>query len=611
MTIIGTIELIAKIDTTQYKKGESDIKSSNRNIEGSLDSVDNKSSKATLGLSRLAKAGLAAVATAGVAAGAAIVSNFDNAIKRVDTLNNSTRTFANMGFRAKDVSVAMDGLQKSILGLPTSLDEAVRGVQMIAASTNDVKKSQRIFEALNNGILGFGGTSEQVSNAVQQLSQDLAGGRIQAETWNSLLDSGLGPTLAAIARQMGLTTRELKEGLGEGKISTDEFTKSLVRMNEKGGGGMKSLQQIAKDSTNGITSGWANLNIAITRGIASIIEAIGSENISNAITNFGKGFEAVLKSIPALMTQVGNLARQVGDYLGPKFTALWNTISTQLLPALNNLWHSVIEPIIPVIGTTLVVAFGLAVDAVNRLIKVISPLINWLGQNKEAVWGVIGAITAWYTIMKVTSAFNTLYNSIAITRARLFALTTQIGTTRNAFTLLNRALSTPITLSIFVGAALIAIQKVYDAAQKTLKVFDELNDSRDSLSKSTTDAMQRSQKLLREARARGDKKSEERILRSMRAIAGASSGFASGGFTGRGPSEEIAGIVHRGEFVIPKEFVDQNTGLPQMPTQKTDYPKITVKLSHSPAMMRQAALDTIELVNQVYRAKGLPEIGVA
>jgi TP901 family phage tail tape measure protein len=39
-------------------------------------------------------------------------------------------------------------------------------------------------------------------------------------------------------------------------------------------------------------------------------------------------------------------------------------------------------------------------------------------------------------------------------------------------------------------------------------------------------------------------------------------GYAQGGFTGRGGKYEPAGIVHRGEYVIPKEHVNQRTGLP-------------------------------------------------
>ena len=39
-------------------------------------------------------------------------------------------------------------------------------------------------------------------------------------------------------------------------------------------------------------------------------------------------------------------------------------------------------------------------------------------------------------------------------------------------------------------------------------------------------------------------------------------GFAGGGYTGAGGKYEPAGIVHRGEYVVPKHMVNQSTGLP-------------------------------------------------
>jgi TP901 family phage tail tape measure protein len=41
-------------------------------------------------------------------------------------------------------------------------------------------------------------------------------------------------------------------------------------------------------------------------------------------------------------------------------------------------------------------------------------------------------------------------------------------------------------------------------------------------------------------------------------------GFASGGFTGRGGKYDVAGVVHRGEYVLPQSAVDQSTGMPKM-----------------------------------------------
>jgi hypothetical protein len=41
-----------------------------------------------------------------------------------------------------------------------------------------------------------------------------------------------------------------------------------------------------------------------------------------------------------------------------------------------------------------------------------------------------------------------------------------------------------------------------------------------------------------------------------------SGNYSSGGYTGSGGKYEAAGVVHRGEYVVPKEMVNQSTGLP-------------------------------------------------
>lgn len=40
--------------------------------------------------------------------------------------------------------------------------------------------------------------------------------------------------------------------------------------------------------------------------------------------------------------------------------------------------------------------------------------------------------------------------------------------------------------------------------------------------------------------------------------------FATGGFTGRGGINDEAGVVHRGEYVVPQSLVDQSTGIPKL-----------------------------------------------
>lgn len=303
------------------------------------------------------------LAITGIAtATAALTASIPAAIKRIDTLNNSSKVFANMGFKATDTSKAMKILQNGIQGLPTPLNEAVSGLQMISSATNDVQLGSKVYTAMNHAILGFGGSTEQVSNATVQLSQALANGKIDAETWNSMMDSQMGPTLAAIARQMGKTTGQLKSGLSDGSISVNQFEDALIDMDVNGGGGMKSLQQIAKDAMGGIGTGIANAKTAITRGMADILNAIGSSNISGAISAVGTAVENAMKQIAGAISSTVSFVQANSSWLMPIITSVAAFIGSLVgLKAAAILLTPVINVLgggLKILGTILSIAFS-------------------------------------------------------------------------------------------------------------------------------------------------------------------------------------------------------------------------------------------------------------
>ena len=256
-----------------------------------------------------------------------ISSNVEGAIKRIDTLNNSTRNFQNMGVKTSVVTKEMENLKGAINGLPTPLDSAVSGVQLLTSSLNgNMPQSVSVFKALNDGILGFGGTTEQVTNSITQLSQAFSNGKIDAETWNSLIDSGLGPTLNAMAKQMGITTGALKSGLSDGSISVSQFNDALVNLDKNGGGGIASLSKIAQDSMSGIRTSMANAKTAINRGVAEMITGINNGIAGlNIETPLGK-----IEDIGSIISQLGTVVEKTFDGMASRITPTITGIGSAL-----------------------------------------------------------------------------------------------------------------------------------------------------------------------------------------------------------------------------------------------------------------------------------------
>src|SRR5699024_8414079 len=250
-----------------------------------------------------------------------------DAVSRVDTLNNASRVFQNMGFSANDTKAMMDNLNKSIMGLPTSLDSAVQGVQMMAATTNgDLGQAQKVWSSLNDAVIGFGGTADQAKEATIQLSQAFANGKVDAQTWNSLMNDGLGPALDALAKSMHTTTGQLKSDLSSGKVSVKQFQDAMIEMDQKGGGGMQSFSKIAHDATSGIKTSFTNMQTAIKRGMgemiksfSSALETITGSNLSQLITKFGATVSKILTKAASDLTGLAEKIKPFVDVIKNSF----------------------------------------------------------------------------------------------------------------------------------------------------------------------------------------------------------------------------------------------------------------------------------------------------
>lgn len=263
----------------------------------------------------------------------AISASMDTAIKRVDTLANSQKVFTAMGYEADAVSQSMDTLTKYLDGLPTSMTDAVQGVQILSASFGGIEKGTETFVAMNNAGLAFGATTDQISNAITQLSQLSLDGPLDAQTWNSLRNSGFSPVFAAMAKEAGVTVGQLKESFGgNGTKSVGEFLDALNKLNTEGSGDMESLAELAKANTNGIGTAMENVQNRIGKAIAKIIDHIGQENISGAINSISYAFTNVADVVIGIIEYVEK-NEWIQDALLGFFGALAVVLTAAVIPA--------------------------------------------------------------------------------------------------------------------------------------------------------------------------------------------------------------------------------------------------------------------------------------
>lgn len=263
-----------------------------------------------------------------------VESFVSDAMHRFDTLRNARSVFEQLGYSTEEYDNIIATLQDRLTGLPTTTDEAIMGIQKMVAQIG-ADKATKTFLALNDGILGFGGSTEQVNRAVTQLSQSLGSGYIDGQTYRALMDGGLAPVMTKLAEKFGYATEEVGEfkdaigGKGDSKgrrITPDEFLDALIGLDATDV--EDSMYSLAQKATKGFTSGLRNMRTAITRGFTNVltaaVEVMETEDVPNffsdAIAKFGRFFETSMNGIATWIRENGDTVKEffqkVAEYVG-------------------------------------------------------------------------------------------------------------------------------------------------------------------------------------------------------------------------------------------------------------------------------------------------------
>lgn len=313
MSQVGTVEVIATIDTSQYKKGAQEIDRTNNNLEGSTQKTSSKMNGA---FNNVAKVGIATLVAATVAAGAAIIKNIGGAINRIDTLVAFPRVLQALGVSSEEAESATDKLAESLRGLPTALGAGAKGVQGFVTSGLGVDRATRAFLGFNNAMLAASVETGAAQSTMQQLNQALSRGRIDGAEWNSIA-ANIPTVLQALQNETGKSKDELRELFRE---DPQALLDNIIRLNEEGGGGLASLEDQARNATGGIGTAFANFDNAIQRGIQSIVTSIGGGDLEAGQKKISDLISSVAKSLGDLLENFGKFVKFVidnKDIIGP------------------------------------------------------------------------------------------------------------------------------------------------------------------------------------------------------------------------------------------------------------------------------------------------------
>lgn len=292
------ITLTIRGNSSQLVQALSQASSAVDKFTGKAEKTGDKSARGFSKFSGAVSVAAGNLISAGIHKGIDMISNsVDGAIKRVDTLKNFPRVMSNVGISTDKAQAAIKRASDGLKGLPTSLDEAAMSIQRLTMKTKDVGRATDIFLALNNAIIAGGASSTIQSAAMEQLSQAFARGKPDLMEWRTAM-TAMPAQMDQLAKSMGqVDANALYEEIKNGNITMDQLSDALIRLNTEGTGGLPTFAQQAKNATGGIATGMENAKTAVTRGVANIIEALGSGDMNSAAGGFGVQMEKMLNKV--------------------------------------------------------------------------------------------------------------------------------------------------------------------------------------------------------------------------------------------------------------------------------------------------------------------------
>ena len=304
-------------------------------------------------------AGVNLAKAAVVGLGAAIATNLGGGVARADLLTNFPRVMANIGYSAEDARLQVERISNSLDGLPTSTDALVRTVQGLAPITGDLSRATDVALALNNALLAGGGDTSLVENALEQYRQMMAVGTVDRAAWRSVVNAMPGQMDQVARSMLGATANSeaLYAALKEGTVSFDDLNNAIVNLNSEGVDGLASFEQQARTATGGIGTSLGLVSTRIKKALASIIEAIGVDAISQKINDLTSGITGIGTKIAEMITRMkegGGFASLGGDLAGllPVIGGVAGALGSMLsgLPLIGGAFSGITGPVGILVG---------------------------------------------------------------------------------------------------------------------------------------------------------------------------------------------------------------------------------------------------------------------
>jgi len=297
-----------------------------KNAEVGLKKLENAGSAVGVNLKKIGKEGSLA---------ANVVSEAFGAITKATIILAIIDQVAKLTKEAVSLSNSFDRAQKSFNAFTGNADKAARLVNDLTGVANrNILDPEQVFKA-GQSLLAFGEAADRLPATLERIAligratgkdfNELAliygkartSGVLYAEDINQLVEAGV-PIIQEFAKQLGVSTGEVKKLASEGKISFEELQLAFFNLSKEGSQFSKLAQEQA-DTLPALYQSTVNKLKPLLRDIGDFISDIAKEALRsiNAVIDLVAGTDSVASVNPDLIDKaaVDEDRRQYEEFL--------------------------------------------------------------------------------------------------------------------------------------------------------------------------------------------------------------------------------------------------------------------------------------------------------
>lgn len=421
---LGDVFVTIKAVTDDFQKGLSAAQDKLGGFGGFMSSALGKAKDLALGIAAVGATGVAAIGALTLKGGFERALNIQDAVAKLKGL----------GYGLQDVQTITNATLDAVRGTAYSLDQAMTiASTALAAGIKPGKELTKYLQGVADAATIAGSSLGDMGAIFNQVQ---ANGKLATQQLQMLQDRGL-PVLQWLAKSYGVSAAAMTDMVSKGKVDSQRF---LQVMNQNIGGA-------ALKSGDTVRGAFANMEAAFSRLGASLVTQY-LPVIQSALEGITKWVDAHQTEIVAFVGKIGDLIKgmapyfqygvmaakaffgalqdgdvtsdgfigrmekigawlhqlsqgeipwvnnaikafkEAWDFLKPSIDLLWDVIVQNLIPALSNLWHNFIEPLLPLLGILLTAAIWIVINVLTIVIQTIANVANAFGDFGKFIQGI-------------------------------------------------------------------------------------------------------------------------------------------------------------------------------------------------------------------------------